>query len=180
MPPPSSGADSVIAVLVYDGVAASEADLPAATLARSLGLPVVLVGPTTDPVQGVDPVRTVVPGATTFTRRRADIVVIPGGFGWRQMAEDPEVTSWVRDISSGARGVLALSTGPLLLAAAGVLDGVDATCHWLAHDDLARLGAHPVDRRVASSLDQRLVTAAGAASSDAACHTLIDRLQWGR
>ncbi len=170
----------MIAVLVYDGVVAAEVDVPATLLARALDLPVVLVGPTTDIVQGVDPVRAVVPGATTADRRHADIVVIPGGFGWRQMAEDTEVISWVRDMVETARGVLALSTGPLLLAAAGVLDGVDATCHWLATADLARLGAHPVDRRVASSLDQRLVTTAGVVSADAACRTLIDRLDWGR
>jgi transcriptional regulator GlxA family with amidase domain len=50
-------------------------------------------------------------------------------------------------------------TGSLILAAAGLLDGVRATSHWLALDELARLGAEPVTERVV--VDGRIVTAAG-------------------
>src|ERR687889_252519 len=36
----------------------------------------------------------------------------------------------------------------LVLAAAGVLDGLEATTHWAARSVLAELGARPVERRV--------------------------------
>jgi len=39
-------------------------------------------------------------------------------------------------------------TGSLLLAAAGLLNGLEATTHWNAFDLLASLGAKPVKARV--------------------------------
>ena len=50
-------------------------------------------------------------------------------------------------------------TGSLILAAAGLLDGRRATTHWLALEELRRLGAEPVEERVV--FDGKLVTAAG-------------------
>ncbi|MGI8844805.1 MAG: DJ-1/PfpI family protein [Thermoleophilaceae bacterium] len=50
-------------------------------------------------------------------------------------------------------------TGSLVLAAAGVLDGVDATTHWAVRDELARLGAVPLNERVVQR--GKVVTAAG-------------------
>ena len=39
-------------------------------------------------------------------------------------------------------------TGSLILAAAGLLEGHRATTHWMAADELGRLGATPVHERV--------------------------------
>jgi transcriptional regulator GlxA family with amidase domain len=50
-------------------------------------------------------------------------------------------------------------TGSLVLAAAGVLDGLEATTHWGAVELLGRLGAVPVDRRVVRA--GKVLTAAG-------------------
>ena len=41
-----------------------------------------------------------------------------------------------------------MCTGALLLGAAGVLDGVDATTHWVAYDELAQLRRDPHRQRV--------------------------------
>ena len=35
-----------------------------------------------------------------------------------------------------------------MLGAAGVLDGLDATTHWFAYEELARFGARPTEQRV--------------------------------
>jgi transcriptional regulator GlxA family with amidase domain len=53
-------------------------------------------------------------------------------------------------------------TGSLLLAAAGVLEGLDATTHWLELETLGELGACPTERRVVEQ--GKVITAAGVSS----------------
>ncbi|MGH2979737.1 MAG: DJ-1/PfpI family protein, partial [Solirubrobacterales bacterium] len=53
-------------------------------------------------------------------------------------------------------------TGSLLLGAAGVLDGLDATTHWLELETLAELGACPTGRRVVEQ--GKVITSAGVSS----------------
>ena len=55
-------------------------------------------------------------------------------------------------------------TGALVLAAAGLLDGLTATTHWGALDVLTAHGATPTATRVVEHLEERLVTAAGVSS----------------
>jgi transcriptional regulator GlxA family with amidase domain len=50
-------------------------------------------------------------------------------------------------------------TGSLLLAAAGILEGVDATTHWTRTEKLERLGARYVKERVVHR--GKIVTGAG-------------------
>src|SRR5215213_6119032 len=53
-------------------------------------------------------------------------------------------------------------TGSLLLGAAGILDGLEATSHWLELETLAGLGAQPTERRVVEQ--GKVVTSAGVSS----------------
>ena len=52
-----------------------------------------------------------------------------------------------------------MCTGSLILAASGLFDARRATTHWLAREELARLGAVPSDDRVV--FDGKYVSAAG-------------------
>src|SRR5215211_4215682 len=55
------------------------------------------------------------------------------------------------------------AVGPFeVLAAAGVLDGLEATTHWLDLEALERLGARPASRRVVEQ--GKVITAAGVSS----------------
>jgi transcriptional regulator GlxA family with amidase domain len=47
----------------------------------------------------------------------------------------------------------------LLLGAAGLLKGLEATTHWATHKKLAAFGATPTDRRVVQQ--GKIITAAG-------------------
>jgi hypothetical protein len=65
-------------------------------------------------------------------------------------------------------------TGSLYLAAAGILDGVDATTHWARTEQLERLGARYVEERVVER--GKVITAAGVSSGIDMALTLLDRM----
>ena len=76
-----------------------------------------------------------------------DILVVPGGIGTRAMMNDDAAARLGPRARTRRRsGPRSVCTGSLLLGAAGLLDGLEATTHWAAMDTLARLGAQP-DRR---------------------------------
>jgi cyclohexyl-isocyanide hydratase len=54
----------------------------------------------------------------------------------------------VRRLSEGADFVASVCTGSLLLAAAGLLSGRRAACHWASRDFLERFGVTPDVARV--------------------------------
>lgn len=93
----------------------------------------------------------------------ADVLVIPGGFGSRELVAHERLLEWIRRVHATAQWTAAVSTGSVLLAAAGVLAGRDATTHWLAADLLAQFGATPVPKRVVRS--GTIITAVGAAAA---------------
>jgi putative intracellular protease/amidase len=93
-----------------------------------------------------------------------DVVVFPGGFGTRALMTDERVLEWVRSAHVSTMYTTSVCTGSLVLAAAGLLEGLTATTHWGALDVLAQHGAVPTGDRVVEHLDQRIITAAGVSS----------------
>src|SRR6185295_401844 len=65
-------------------------------------------------------------------------------------------------------------TGSIMLAAAGLLDGVPATTHWMERDLLAELGANPVPDRVVEH--GKIITAAGVSAGIDMALRLIQRI----
>ncbi|MBS2080034.1 DJ-1/PfpI family protein, partial [Mycobacterium tuberculosis] len=88
-------------------------------------------------------------------------VVLPGGIGTRQLIHDEAIRDWLRAVHPNTRFTTSVCTGSLLLAAAGLLEGLTATPHWGAADLLNNLGARYVPERVVEHLPQRIITAAG-------------------
>ena len=93
-----------------------------------------------------------------------DVIVFPGGFGTRALMDDERVLDWVRNAHASSTFTTSVCTGSLVLAAAGLLEGLDATTHWSALDVLSEHGAVPTGERVVEHLDQRIITAAGVSS----------------
>ena len=91
-----------------------------------------------------------------------DVLVVPGGYGTRPLMKDEAVLSWVRAVHATSSWTTSVCTGSLVLGAAGLLDGVRATGHWLARDLLASTGAVVVEDRVVR--EGKIVTAAGVSS----------------
>jgi transcriptional regulator GlxA family with amidase domain len=88
-----------------------------------------------------------------------EIVLVPGGPGDNAASADARITSWLRKVHETTKWTTSVCTGSLILGAAGLLDGLEATTHWAAYDRLAGHGAKPVSRRVVRS--GKIITAAG-------------------
>jgi putative intracellular protease/amidase len=167
-----------IVVLVYRGVSSGEIDEPVRRLADRLGANVVMVGPVMGVIHAVEPSREVKVTCSPGDAPHADVLVVPGGLGWKQVIDDAPTREWLRHAASEARGILAISTGSLLLASVGRLDGRSATGHWLAEDDLAALGAKVSSARTASDDGGRVVTASGALAAIQVVDELADQSRW--
>ncbi|WP_349261561.1 DJ-1/PfpI family protein [Actinocrinis sp.] len=101
----------------------------------------------------------------------ADILVVPGGWGTRALTRDEEMLGWVRAIHETTQWTTSVCTGSLVLAAAGLLDGLDATTHWSAVETLEKLGARYTAERVVRQ--GKIVTAAGVSSGIDMALTLV-------
>jgi len=93
-----------------------------------------------------------------------DVVVFPGGFGTRALMTDGRVLDWVRTAHATTTYTTSVCTGSLVLAAAGLLQGLTATTYWSVLDMLGQFGAIPTEQRVVEHLDRRIITAAGVSS----------------
>ncbi len=100
-----------------------------------------------------------VPTTTLRECPKLDVLLVPGGAGTADLLTDLEVVDWVAMQGRGARYVTSVCTGSLLLGAAGLLDGYEATTHWAYMDILPTFGARPVRKRVV--VDRNRITAGG-------------------
>jgi len=100
-----------------------------------------------------------------------DVVVVPGELfaDW-----DDRVVQWLRQVHPSTTWTTSVCTGSLYLAAAGILDGLDATTHWARADQLERLGARYTAQRVVEQ--GKVITAAGVSSGIDMALTLLDRM----
>lgn len=103
-----------------------------------------------------------------------DILLIPGGQGTRKEMHNPALIDWIKQVSSKAELVLSVCTGALLLAKAGLLDGLEATTHHGAIELLRQTAPKTTihaDRRFVDN--GRVVCSAGiAAGIDMSLHVV--------
>lgn len=150
-----------IGMLIFPRLTQLDMTGPYEVLARLPDTQVDLVAKTMDPVT-TDRGMQIVPTVTYETCPPLDIVIVPGGPGQQDLMEDEAALSFLRKQAAGAKYVTSVCTGSLVLAAAGLLKGKRATCHWAAIEHLALLGAVPTKERVV--VDGNVVTGAGVAS----------------
>jgi transcriptional regulator GlxA family with amidase domain len=87
---------------------------------------------------------------------------VPGGIGTRALVDDEATLEWIRAIDADSTWTTSVCTGSLLLGAAGLLQGKQATTHWAALDMLTAFGAIPTSERVVEQ--GKIITAAGVSS----------------
>lgn len=148
-----------IAIALYDRFTALDAIGPYETLSRMPGAEVVFVGCEKRLFRTDLGSLAVQAGASFAEVDRADILVVPGGPGTREMMNDQPLLAWVRKLHATTQWTTSVCTGSLVLGAAGLLKGVDATTHWGCMAELESTGAKPTSERVV--IRGKLVTAAG-------------------
>ncbi|AQR75001.1 DJ-1/PfpI family protein [Sphingomonas sp. LM7] len=147
-----------IAFLLFPDVTQLDLTGPAQVLSRLGNVKLDLVAKTRDPVP-TDAQFALLPTATFADVPRTDILCVPGGFGTVAAMEDDETLTWVRQVAGTATWATSVCTGSLVLAAAGLLTGYRAACHWASREQLAWFGAEPVAERVV--FDRNRVTGGG-------------------
>jgi len=104
-----------------------------------------------------------------------DVLLVPGGLVTRRLAADRgPIIDWIRAAHETTTYTTSVCTGALLLGAAGVLDGLPATTHWMAYEHLRSYGAEPTEQRVV--IEGKVATAAGVSAGIDLALTLVDRL----
>jgi len=79
----------------------------------------------------------------------ADILIIPGStIGFMQEMKNVNVLNWIREVDKTTKWTTSVCTGSLLLASAGLLNGLKATSHWKAINMLSNFGAIATRERV--------------------------------
>src|SRR5436309_12693129 len=116
-------------------------------------------------------------GEPSEVEHNEPILVVPGGWGTRQQINHAPVIEWIKATADRAELILSVCTGALLLAKAGLLDGLSATTHYSALDLLQEVAPSTLVRRDQRVVDNgKIVTAAGiSAGIDASLH-VIERL----
>ncbi|GAB4181854.1 MAG: DJ-1/PfpI family protein [Thalassobaculales bacterium] len=150
-----------IGFLLFPGLTQLDLTGPYEVLARVPGATAHLIWKTRDPVAS-DRGLAIPPTATFADCPPLDLICVPGGPGQIELMDDAETLAFLRRVAAGCRYVTSVCTGSLVLAAAGLLAGRRATCHWSSLDQLALLGVTPVAERVVVDGDR--ITGAGVTS----------------
>ncbi|MFE1876954.1 DJ-1/PfpI family protein [Streptomyces sp. NPDC059496] len=177
-PAPPEAPVKTIAFVLYPGLTPLDIVGPLQVFAALSdlvpGYRTVVVGERIEPM-GSDTPLSLAPSHTFEKMADPYAVIVPGGLVPTLAAmADENLLQNLRETASRSELVGSVCTGSLLLAAAGLLEGRQATTHWMYRDLLTRFGATPVLRRWVE--DGRFITAAGvSAGIDMALH-LVGRL----
>ena len=163
-----------VAIPLFEGITALDAIGPYEVLSRLPGHRVRFVAIAPGPYRTDNRQLTLIADDALSAVPHPEIVMVPGGMGTRALMEPNPLLDWIRAAHETSAWTTSVCTGSLLLAAAGVLEGVDATTHWLSMHRLAEYGARPVQKRVVEQ--GKIITAAGVSSGIDMALTLAARI----
>jgi putative intracellular protease/amidase len=163
-----------IAIPIFDGLTALDAVGPYEVLSRLPGARVHFVATEPGPRRTENGMLALNADLSFEELPDPEVLVVPGGFGTRALMTDERWLAWLRCAHERSEWTTSVCTGSLLLAAAGLLRGLEATTHWLELETLRGYGAIPVQRRVVEQ--GKLITAAGVSSGIDMALTLAARI----
>jgi transcriptional regulator GlxA family with amidase domain len=151
-----------IAIPIFDRLTALDAVGPYDVLSRLPGATVTFVAEEPGPKRTENGMLALVADSPLEDLSEPDVIVVPGGFGTRELLEDERMLGWIRHAHEHSDYTTSVGTGSLVLGAAGVLEGLEATTHWAWLEALEGFGAEPTSRRVVEQ--GKVITAAGVSS----------------
>lgn len=162
-------------VILAPGFEEVEALSPVDILRRA-GAHVVTAGTLDGPIEGRNRIRVVPDESLDDALKDAvsfDMIVLPGGaVGAENLKNDPRVKGLIRAINSRGALVTAICAAPIVLSAAGVLDGKRATSHPSVRKELK--GALLTDERVV--VDGNIITSQGPGTAMEFAFRLVEAL----
>src|SRR5258707_2019826 len=136
-----------VAIPLFPRFTALDAVGPYEVLQRVPSIDVVFVGHQRGEMRTENGMLGMACDATFDEVRAPDVVVFPGGIGTRTLIHDDAIRAWLQSVHPHTMFTTSVCTGALLLAAAGLLDGLTATTHWRGAGVLHRVGPrHGPDR----------------------------------
>ena len=161
-----------IAFVLYPGFTALDIIGPFQVLAYVPGHEAVFVAAEPGPVTDDTGRCQLIASASLDKLTAPDIVVIGGNLTTKE--PDQPVVQWLRQVHPTTTWTTSVCTGSIYLAAAGILDGQDATTHWAWAEQLERHGARYTEQRVVER--GKVITAAGVSSGIDMALTLLARM----
>lgn len=176
----AAAAAKPLVVILADarGTVATDLLAPYAILAESGAVDVKIVSATAAPARLTPGMAWVAPQITLTQLARArpdgpDVVIVPAV----EVVEDPARSAWLRaQVRHGAR-IMSICNGAKVLAAAGLLDGRQATIHWYSQGKVAKQYPKVTWRRNARWVtDGPITTTAGISAAEPASLALLQQL----
>jgi cyclohexyl-isocyanide hydratase len=147
-----------IGILIFPDIMQLDMTGPHEVFTKLPDAEVLLVWKALDPIVAGGGMR-ILPDVTYETCPKLDLICVPGGAGMNPLLNDPETLDFIRDKAATARFVTSVCTGSLVLAAAGLLKGKRAACHWMSRDMLIEFGVIPDKSRVV--IDGKFISGGG-------------------
>jgi transcriptional regulator GlxA family with amidase domain len=103
-----------------------------------------------------------------------DILIVPGGYGTRREMNNPVLLNWIGQQAAQVELTTSVCTGALVLAKAGLLEGLSATTHYGSYDLLQEIAPNTNVRRGERFVDNGvIITSAGVqAGMDMSLHII--------
>jgi putative intracellular protease/amidase len=171
---PAAARPLVVILADVRGTVATDVLAPYAILAESGAVDVRVVSATAQPVRLTPGYAWLAPQVTLDRLpRRPDVVIVPA----LEVEDDPARSAWLRaQVQAGTR-VMSICNGAKVLAAAGLLDGRQATIHWYSQKPMAKKHPKVIWRRDARwVVDGPITTTAGISAGEPATLDLLRQL----
>ncbi|MDX1580586.1 MAG: DJ-1/PfpI family protein [Alphaproteobacteria bacterium] len=147
-----------VGFLIFPDITQLDMTGPYQVFANTPGTALHLIWKTKDPITAQGGMQ-IVPDTSFAECPQLDLICVPGGSGVAALMEDSGALHFLRTQAESAKYVTSVCTGSLVLAAAGLLDGYRAACHWQWRELLEPLGAIPDEGRVVT--DGNRITGGG-------------------